>query len=367
MKRTVARKVPLPRRKRPLLAAAARLQDVSPPRPPTRLKDVAELAGVSVKTVSNVVNDFPYVRPATRAKVQSVLDELGYRPNLTARNLRSGRTGVIALAVPELDEPYFSELASEVVRAAIDVGLTVLIDETGGDRERERAVVAGLRGQMIDGVLLSPLALRESDLQQSASAVPVVLLGERLGSSLADHVAIDNETAARELTEHLIAAGRTRIAVVGAQRPPYGHTGRLRIKGYRAALAAAGLRYDPSLMLPVMQWRRGPGAEAALALVHREHPPDAIFCLNDLLAVGVLRTLAEEGVAVPEEIAVVGFDDIEEGRYQHPRLTTVAPDKAEIARQSVARLAARLSPGPQAPPEEVTVGHRLLVRGSSGG
>jgi DNA-binding LacI/PurR family transcriptional regulator len=240
MKRTVARKVPLPRRKRPLLAAAARLQDVSPPRPPTRLKDVAELAGVSVKTVSNVVNDFPYVRPATRAKVQSVLDELGYRPNLTARNLRSGRTGVIALAVPELDEPYFSELASEVVRAAIDVGLTVLIDETGGDRERERAVVAGLRGQMIDGVLLSPLALRESDLQQGASAVPVVLLGERLGSSLADHVAIDNETAARELTEHLIAAGRTRIAVVGAQRPPYGHTGRLRIKGYRAALAAAG-------------------------------------------------------------------------------------------------------------------------------
>ncbi|WP_375422915.1 LacI family DNA-binding transcriptional regulator [uncultured Friedmanniella sp.] len=342
---------------------------MSPPRPATRLKDVAALAGVSVKTVSNVVNDFPYVRPATRAKVQSVLDELGYRPNLSARNLRSGRTGVIALAVPELEAPYFAELASQVVRAAIDVGWTVLIDETGGDRERERAVVAGIRGQLIDGVLLSPLALRESDLQQGASAVPLVLLGERLGPGLADHVAIDNEAAARELTEHLISSGRTRIAVVGSQRPPYGHTGQLRMAGYRAALAAAGLPYDPGLVMPVVQWRRGPGAEAVRALVRRDDPPDAIFCLNDLLAVGALFALAEEGISVPDQIAVVGFDDIEEGRYHRPALTTVAPDKAEIARQAVARLAQRLSPGPdsQAPPEEVTVGHRLLVRGSTSG
>ena len=338
---------------------------MSPVEPPARLKDVAALAGVSVKTVSNVVNDFPHVRPATRAKVQSALDELAYRPNLSARNLRSGRTGVIALAVPELDAPYFSELASHVVRAAMAQGLTVLVDETGGEREREQAVLTGIRGQLIDGVLLSPLALREADLQARTS-VPLVLLGERLGSGLADHVAIDNEAAAREMTEHLLAAGRTRIAVVGAQRAPYGHTGRLRLRGYRAALAAAGVRHDPTLVVSVPQWRRHCGAEAARTLLERRDRPDAIFCLNDLMAVGALRTLADAGVRVPEDIAVAGFDDVEEGRYHRPEITTIAPDKAELARLAVARLSRRLEPGPQGDPEEITVGHRLLVRRSTG-
>ena len=340
---------------------------VTPARPPTRLKDVADRAGVSVKTVSNVVNDFPYVRDSTRARVQQVLDELGYQPNLSARHLRSGRTGVIALAVPELDAPYFSELASHVVRAALDVGWTVLIDETAGDRERERSVVAGIRGHLIDGALLSPLALQEADLDEETSAVPLVLLGERLVSHSADHVAIDNVTAACELTEHLIATGRRRIAVIGDQGPPYGHTGRLRLAGYRSALAAAGLTFDPSLVVPVTQWRRQQGADAARALLRRPDPPDAIFCLNDWMALGALRALADEGVAVPTDIAVAGFDDIEEGRYHRPELTTVAPDKAEIARQAVARLTARLRPGPQPPAAEVTVAHQLVIRQSSGG
>ena len=337
---------------------------MSPVKHPARLKDVAALAGVSVKTVSNVVNDFPHVRASTRAKVQSALDELAYRPNLSARNLRSGRTGVIALAVPELDAPYFSELASHVVRAAMVQGWTVLVDETGGEREREQAVLTGIGGQLIDGVLLSPLALREADLQ-AGSSVPLVLLGERLGSGLADHVAIDNEAAAREMTEHLLAAGRTRIAVVGAQRAPYGHTGRLRLRGYRAALAAAGVRQDPSLVVSVPQWRRHCGAEAAQTLLARRERPDAIFCLNDLMAVGALRTLADAGVAVPDDIAVAGFDDIEEGRYHRPEITTIAPDKAELARLAVARLSRRLEPGSQGDPEEITVGHRLLVRRST--
>ncbi len=336
------------------------------PNPPARLKDVAELAGVSAKTVSNVVNDYPHVHPATRARVQEALDRLGYRPNLTARNLRSGRTGVIALAVPELDAPYFSELAAHVVRAALERDWTVLVDQTGGDREREREVAAGLRGQLIDGVLLSPVALRESDLERVTST-PLVLLGERLGSGAADHVAIDNEAAARELTEHLINSGRRRIAVIGAQRPPYGHTGRLRIRGYRAALEGAGLRYDPSLVIGTEEWRRWSGSDGASRLLQRGNPPDAVFCLNDLMGLGALRALADQGLRVPEDIAVAGFDDIEEGRYARPGLTTVAPDKAELARQAVTRLARRLEPGPQPEPEEVTVPHRLVVRGSSGG
>jgi DNA-binding LacI/PurR family transcriptional regulator len=337
-------------------------------RPAARLQDVAKLAGVSAKTVSNVVNDYVHVRPATRSKVQEAIDLLGYRPNVVARNLKSGRSGVIALALPELDAPYFAELAHHVVQAAMERGWTVLVDETGqiqdrAVRARERSAVAGIREHLIDGVILNPLALDDADVE-SYGSVPLVLLGERLGSRLADHVAIDNEAAAAEATRHLISTGRRRIAVVGAQPPPFGHSARLRVRGYRDALAEAGIRYDPTLVVPVLNWRRQPGAEAIPPLLALPEPPDAVFCLNDLLALGALRALADAGLRVPEDVAVVGFDDIEESRYAVPSLTTIAPDKRAIARSAVDHLARRLDLGLWTP-EEVTVGYTLQVREST--
>ena len=338
---------------------------------PARLKDVAVLAGVSVKTVSNVVNDYPYVRPATRAKVMEAIAELDYRPNMTARNLRSGRSGVIALAVPEIDAPYFAELAHHVVGAAMDRGWTVLVDETGQThdrsvRDRERSAAAGIRGQLIDGVILSPLALDEADLARYGS-VPLVLLGERLGSHLADHVAIDNRAAAEAATQHLLEIGRRRVGVIGAQPPPYGHSARQRLQGYRAALRAARIRYDSSLVVPAQNWRREDGRAGIHQLLGLARPPDAVFCFNDLLALGAIRALSEAGVRVPEDVAVVGFDDIEESRFSVPSLTTVAPDKAAIAAEAVARLARRLDDGAASDPEEVLVGYRLEIRESTTG
>lgn len=328
------------------------------------------LAGVSVKTVSNVVNDYPYVRPATRAKVQQAIAELGYRPNMTARNLRRGRSGVIALAIPEVNAPYFAELAHHVVQAAMDRGWTVLVDETGqtGDRalrDRERSAAAGIRGQLIDGVILSPLALDEADLARYGS-VPLVLLGERLGSHLADHVAIDNEAAAEAATRHLVEIGRRRIAVIGMQPPPYGDSARQRLQGYRAALRSAKINYDSSLVVTALDWGRADGLAGIRRLLALPRPPDAVFCLNDLLALGAIRGLSEAGVRVPTDVAVVGFDDIEESRFSVPTLTTVAPDKAAIAAEAVAHLARRLEDGAGSEPEEVLVGYRLEVRESTG-
>lgn len=344
-----------------------RSTNVSSGSAPARLKDVAAVAGVSVKTVSNVVNDYPFVRAETRSRVQQAIADLGYLPNVVARRLRNGRSGVIALAVPELDAPYFAELAHHVVHAAVANGWTVLVDETGGLHARERSVASGIREHLIDGAILSPLALSERDVAERISATPMVLLGERLGSGPADHVAIDNRAAAQEVTAHLIAAGRSRIAVIGAQRPPYGHTARLRIQGYRDALSAWGLRYEHALVTEARQWRRGPGLAGARRLLHLDRPPDAIFCLNDLLALGAMRALADSGVRVPDDIAVVGFDDIEEGRYSTPTLSTVSPDKQAIAQCAVQRLALRLNEGVRSPSEEIIVGHTLQVRQSSSG
>ncbi|WP_328342647.1 LacI family DNA-binding transcriptional regulator [Micromonospora sp. NBC_00421] len=329
-----------------------------------RLKDVAERAGVSVKTVSNVVNGYQHVRPDTRARVEAAIAELRYRPNLSARNLRKGRTGVIALAVPELDIPYFAELARHVVAAAVDHGWTVLIDQTGGGPEQERAAAIGIGDHMIDGLIFSPLSLNADDLA-GLDGMPMVLLGERVDHGPADHVVIDNVTAAREMTAHLIGLGRRRIAAIGSQRTPEGASARLRLAGYTAALTEAGLGYDESLVAPAPAWHRADGAAAMRHLLASGARPDAVFCFNDTLALGALRALHEAGLRVPADVAVAGFDDIEDGRFSVPTLTTVAPDKERIARLAVDLLAGRLDGDRDAPPRELTAPHRLTPREST--
>jgi DNA-binding LacI/PurR family transcriptional regulator len=331
------------------------------------LKHVAARAGVSVKTVSNVVNGHQHVTEATRARVQQAIDELNYRPNLTARNLRQGRSDVIALALPELDLPYFAELARSVVKCAEAKGWTVLMDQTDGLVDREQLVLDGFRGRLIDGLILSPIALGADDLERRRDTVPLVLLGERVYDGPADHVSIDNVAAARLATGHLVDLGRRRIAAIGDQARPQSQTAHLRVRGYREALAAAGLPPARELVVEVEQYHRTDGAAAVRRLLALPRPPDALFCFNDLLALGALRALHEEGLRVPEDVAVVGWDDVEDGRYSTPTLTTISPAKHQIASLAVDFLAARLGEGRTAPPREATADFSLEVRESTVG
>ncbi|MGD6740664.1 LacI family DNA-binding transcriptional regulator [Streptomyces sp. BH106] len=332
-----------------------------------RIKDVAEYAGVSPKTVSNVINDFEHVSDRTREAVKEAIDALGYRVNIAGRQLRQGRTGMITLAVPELDVAYFAELAGLVMAEADRRGRTVLLHRTNGVRERELAALHGFDAQFTDGVILSPLALHPRDLATRDRGLPVVLLGERPAEGGTDHVAIDNVAAAREATAHLLSRGRRRIAVVGGSVRGRQGTDRLRTDGYREALKEAGVPFDGDLVFPVdaFQWRDG--ARAANALLDTDPRPDALLCLNDHLALGALRALHERRVDVPESLDVVGFDDIEASRFSVPSLTTVAPDKQEIARAAVTLLLDRIDDPGGAPPRDHVVGHELIVRESSGG
>jgi DNA-binding LacI/PurR family transcriptional regulator len=332
---------------------------------PVGLKDVAQRAGVSIKTVSNVVNGYVHVRPETRARVNAAIDALGYRPNLTARSLRGGRTGVIALAVPDLTSPYFAEIAEGVIDAAEELGWTVLIDQTDGRRERELLVLHGIRDHLIDGVVFSPLALGDEDLRATRSEVPIVCLGERVHAGTMDHIAIDNVAAARTATNHLIERGRRRIAAVGVQASPVAETARLRLAGYTEALEEAGVEVASDMVVSATAWHRGEGLLAAKRLIESGTRPDAVFCFNDLLALGTLHGLAELGVVVPDDIAVVGIDDIEECRYVRPTLTSISPDKDAIARESVALLAERLVDPSGTTGREVEVDFQLVVRQSS--
>ena len=330
------------------------------------LRDVAEHAQVSVRTVSNVVSGYTHVSDKMRRRVLDAIEELDYRPNPVARTLRTGRTGVLALVVPEIDLPYFAELAREVINAAAELGYRVMIDQTGHDHERERELLTGAdRTMLFDGVLFSPLVTRAELLEMQASrTMPLVLLGEHDFDGRYDHVAIDNVQAAQDAVAHLLAGGRRRIAAIGAQPDEDYATPQQRTTGYERALRAAGIEPEPDLLRAAAHYRRADGYRATRELLDAPDRPDAIFCYSDLLAMGAMRAVFDAGLRVPEDVAVIGIDDVEEGRYARPSLSTVSLDTPFIAREAVARISARIGE-PDAPAVEVRAPHALRVREST--
>ncbi|MEV7090788.1 LacI family DNA-binding transcriptional regulator [Streptomyces sp. NPDC093085] len=333
------------------------------------LKDVADHAGVSIKTVSNVVRGAPRVSEATRERVLRSVSELGYRPNPSARRLRTGRSGLIALAIPQLTTAYFAEIAHHVRTEASALGLTVLIEETLGEAREELRMAGGVGTSLIDGVILSPLSVPLDELARVAVEFPLVLLGERgygIERAVADHVLIDNVAAAREVTAHLAGLGRSRIAAIGQHASA---TSRQRLEGFQLALHDAGLRFDPRLAPSVTDFDRTNGLAAMRTLIGlpEELRPDAVFCFSDMLAIGAQRALYEAGWRIPGDIAVASIDGSDEGLYSTPSLTTVVPDKAAIASLAVTCLANRINARTPLPFEVRIAPHRLEVRESTDG
>jgi LacI family repressor for deo operon, udp, cdd, tsx, nupC, and nupG len=334
----------------------------------SRLRDVAELAGVSVRTVSNVVNGYATVSDATRAKVERAVAELGYRPNLQARNLRRGTSGMLAMVVPELESSYFTELAGLVMERARGHGFTVLLDHTQGDPGRERELVLhDARASLFDGVILSPLTLTSTELASVDSRTPMVLLGEHpLAASRFDHVGIDYALAAEQAVGHLLAGGRRRIAAIGDQPAVSPESPQRRTQGYLAAHRAAAVEVDPTLLVSLTRFRRHEGAQAMAAVLDRPGPPpDAVFAYNDMLALGALHALHQHGLRVPDDVAVIGFDGTQDARYSTPSLTTVAPDTQQIADLAFERLLARIQAADE-PPRSFEAGFELVLRESTG-
>ncbi len=334
------------------------------PSRPARIKDVAALAGVSLKTVTNVVHERRYVKDETRARVKAAIDQLGYRPSLVGRQLQSGRSNNIALAVPRIDEPYLGALAHALIRAGKQHGYSVFIDETGGSDEQEQQAAAGYPGHSIDGVIFSPLALDPERMADMSRQTPMVLLGEHLSEGGADYVAIDNERSARDVVSHLYDQGRRRIAFIGGQPARPSSVGQLRLHGHRAELVERDLPARRDWLLQTERFSREAGAELAERLLPRIGEVDALVCASDLLAVGAIRRLGQHGVRVPDDVAVVGWDDIVDGQYLSPSLTTVSTDLKVLADQAITALVARID-GHREPARAYVVPHQLVVRESS--
>ncbi|GAA1484240.1 LacI family DNA-binding transcriptional regulator [Brachybacterium fresconis] len=351
------------------------------------IKDVAQRAGVSWKTVSNVVNERPVVRPGTRATVLAAIEELGYVPNHVGRELRGGPTRTIALVVPELQNPYFARLAERMQAAARERGYTVSVEVSLHSAETERAHVRGRTARPVDAVVISPSALDPADLLDRASGPPVVLLGETLpGAAGVVHVAIDNVASAADVVRHLVAGGHRRLLFLGAE-DAVRSTGTDRLAGFRAATCFAELPQDPTLVRGVGDWTREAGRDAVLGALEDGAEFDAVVAGNDLLAVGALAALHARGLDVPGDVAVVGWDDTVEVAWTRPALTSIAPDldaliaaaldaaiagaeqngtEQSSAEQSSAEPAgARSSAGATGRIAEAVIAHRLVEREST--
>jgi DNA-binding LacI/PurR family transcriptional regulator len=275
-----------------------------------------------------------------------------------ARNLARGRSGQIALVVPYLDTPYFAELLQEIIRAARDRGYNILVDQTDGDPVHERAFLAGGSQRLLfDGVIFSPLGLDQQHLAERDPALPLVVLGERSSDGTFDHVGIDDVAAARQATEHLLGLGRRRLAAIGDQPYATGEAAQLRTRGFRMAHASAGLPVCEELIVPRPRFNRLDGAEAMAELLDLPEPPDAVFCYSDLVA--------ERGLRVPQDVAVIGYDDVEDGRYSNPTLSTISQDRRMIAESAVERLVARIAADRPPRGVEIRAPHRLIARQST--
>ncbi len=323
------------------------------------LSDVAKLAGVSIKTVSNVIHDHPHIRPATKQRVLEAIAAVDYRPNLTARNLRSGRSGVISLLLPTLRNPYFAELAEAVIDAADREGLSVLIEQA---RPTDAAAPRAGRAQLVDGMLFSTLGSEAEDTGLYAQLPP----GADSPGHHIDHVTMRNTAAIRAATEHLLGLGRRRIVALGARPGDTSGAGSLRLLGYRQALAAASVDAPAELVRSVESWTRFDGAAATHALLDAGTAFDGIVAFNDALALGALRALGQRGIRVPEQVSVIGFDDLDDSRYSLPALTTISPGREQIATLAVQMLAERIAArGEPLAPRTLTVPFTLVEREST--
>ncbi|MFG1625055.1 LacI family DNA-binding transcriptional regulator [Kribbella sp. NPDC049227] len=328
------------------------------------MADVARSAGVSTMTVSNVINGRPRVGAATRERVLASINELGYQVNLAARHLRAGRTGVVGLAVPELERPYFGQLAGRLADRFEAQGLRIVMERTGASREGEMDAVAFSRLRMYDGLILSVVDIDPAELAQIRTDAPVVMIGERALPSGFDHVMMDNVDGARQATAHLLATGARRVAMLGGDPAGSANMPSLRAEGYALAHTQAGVPMDPDLAVRC-RFRLQDGYDEVRRLLERGIGFDAVFALTDLVAIGALRALADAGLRVPDDVQVVGFDDIDEAPYLVPSLSTVNPGHEEMADAITALLLAQLNGGPTRDPQELIVPAHLIRRGTT--
>jgi LacI family transcriptional regulator len=327
------------------------------------IRQIAELAGVSIATVSRVMNGRNDVSPETRELVRRVIRENGYSANRSARGLSAGRSGLIGVLVPLVYPAYFSGILAGAAEALSERDMRLVLSPTGHEHDREVSLLDRLMHGLADGALIVLPEESSEELEQLLDQHyrfvvidPLMPLDDGIPSVSAAHTA-----GAHAAMQHLLGLGHRRIAAITG--PPGWVATEDRRRGYHAALAAAGILPDPELELEA-DFEIDGGFRAAGRLFELPDPPTAIFAFNDNIAIGAIQAARARGIAVPEDVSIVGFDDVEHATIVTPALTTVRQPLAEMGRTAVSLLA-RLIEGQQFETLHVELATRLVVRDST--
>ncbi len=334
------------------------------------IKDVARLAGVSVATVSRVLNASAPVRDATRVRVLDVARELRFTPNSAARTLSRRRAGALGVILPDLYGEFFSELLRGIDQQAQRASHSLLVSSSHHDSRGIGVAVRAMRGRVDGLMVMAPEVSAPLLAEVLPSGVPTVLLNGPEVSATVLQITVDNFGGAQAMTRHLLALGHVRIAfIAGAAR---NHEAAERERGHQAAMREAGLPSDPRLLVRG-DFSEGGGWRGARALMALAEPPSAIFAANDAMAVGVLSALRDAGVHVPRDVAVVGFDDIPVARFLSPPLSSVGVGIATLGERAASLLLDALgerSPPARGPPHRAgcreVLPAELVIRESCG-
>jgi LacI family repressor for deo operon, udp, cdd, tsx, nupC, and nupG len=331
------------------------------------IKDIAKAAGVSHSTVSRALSDSPLVKAETKTRIQRLAREMGYSPDAIARSLVMQRTHTVGVVVTTITDPFVAEVVQGLEDTAQENDYSVILASSASEPGRELAAVEMLRAKRVDGVIVTSSRVGALYLEHlERIGVPVVLVNNHNEQSgrYTFSVSVDNQHGGHLATAHLVQRGRRRISYVSG---PADHSDDAeRLAGYRQALGEAGIAFDPALVLPGNG--RLDGGELALRTLARlAERPTAVFCYNDMTAIGLISAARWAGLSVPKDLAVVGFDDIPLAAHVYPPLTTVAQPQRDMGRQAMnMALALMAADDSIAPFSDVVIKGKLIVRESSG-
>ena len=327
------------------------------------MKDVARLAGVSTSTVSHVINNNRFVSESVRAKVEQAIQSLNYAPSALARSLKIKQTHTIGMLLTTSSNPFYAEVVRGVENSCYQRGYSLILCNTAGDEERMNRSLETLMQKRVDGLLMmcTESHLPSADILNRYPAIPTVMMDwapfEGRGDIIQDNALLGGELA----TQHLIDSGYTRIACIAG--PQDKTTARMRLEGFHNAMTKSGLKVLPGYVVSGDFEFQG-GYNGMIELLALEKVPQAVFTSNDAMAVGVYHALYQAGLQIPQDVAVMGYDDIELARYLSPPLSTIHQPKDELGEQAIDTLIQRLS-DPDASQQTLVLTPELVVRGST--
>lgn len=327
------------------------------------IKEVAKQAGVSPATVSRVVNDQPYVADHVRDRVLKAIRDLNYRPNRAAQRLRAEKSHLVGVILSDIKNPFYTLVLGGIEQVLSEQGLSVLICNSNTHQERENDFINHMQAEGVAGLIVAPVKEQSIMLATAVkNGLPVVIVDRRMSKPITDVVLADNQNGARLAVEHFIALGHRRIGILNG--PQYLTSGRERYAGFQQAMAEAGLPVEEAL-IHFGDYQLESGYALTRSLLETTEHPLALFIANNLMTIGALNAIHEMGLAIPNDVAVIGFDDLPWANSLNPPLTTVSQPAFEIGVHAAELLLNRLA-FPDRPARTVVLEADLIIRASCG-